>query len=389
MKIIHINASYKPAWVYGGPTMSVAKLCESLALKNIEIEVLTTLANGENELYFTPKKSQEIDGVRVTYFKRLTKDHSHFSPSLYLSLYQKIKKEKKTIVHIHAWWNLISIFSCLIALMMKASVIVSPRGMITKYSQNNRHKFIKSLFHNLLGKFLLQRCYVHVTSELEKQDILEIVVPKSIHIISNIVELPLTKDLEKITNNSKLNVKNPYKILFLSRIEEKKGLELLFEALAKFKENWSLSIAGSGTNIYIDSLVQLSINLNIDSKINWIGQISNDQKFKVLANHNLLALTSYNENFANVVIESLSVGTPVLISNKTGLYSYVRDKNLGWVCELNSNHILSQLQNSFNDFEKRQRIKNTAPEIISNDYNSSRLTNYYLAMYNTIINDRI
>lgn len=129
--------------------------------------------------------------------------------------------------------------------------------------------------------------------------------------------------------------------------------------------------------------------MNIDSKINWIGQISNDQKFKVLANHNLLALTSYNENFANVVIESLSVGTPVLISNKTGLYSYVRDKNLGWVCELNSNHILSQLQNSFNDFEKRQRIKNTAPEIISNDYNSSRLTNYYLAMYNTIINDRI
>lgn len=222
MKIIHINASYKPAWVYGGPTMSVAKLCESLALKNIEIEVLTTLANGENELYFTPKKPQEIDGVRVTYFKRLTKDHSHFSPSLYLSLYQKIKKEKKTIVHIHAWWNLISIFSCLIALMMKASVIVSPRGMITKYSQNNRHKFIKSLFHNLLGKFLLQRCYVHVTSELEKQDILEIVVPKSIHIISNIVELPLTKDLEKITNNSKLNVKNPYKILFLSRIEEKR-----------------------------------------------------------------------------------------------------------------------------------------------------------------------
>lgn len=389
MKIIHINASYKPAWVYGGPTMSVAKLCESLALKNIEIEVLTTLANGENELYFTPKKPQEIDGVRVTYFKRLTKDHSHFSPSLYLSLYQKIKKEKKTIVHIHAWWNLISIFSCLIALMMKASVVVSPRGMITKYSQNNRHKFIKSLFHNLLGKFLLQRCYVHVTSELEKQDILEIVVPKSIHIISNIVELPLTKDLEKITNNSKLNIKNPYKILFLSRIEEKKGLELLFEALAKFKENWSLSIAGSGTNIYIDSLVQLSINLNIDSKINWIGQISNDQKFKVLANHNLLALTSYNENFANVVIESLSVGTPVLISNKTGLYSYVRDKNLGWVCELNSNHIHSQLQNSFNDFEKRQRIKNTAPEIISNDYNSSRLTNYYLAMYNTIINDRI
>lgn len=389
MKIIHINASYKPAWVYGGPTMSVAKLCESLALKNIEIEVLTTLANGENELYFTPKKPQEIDGVRVTYFKRLTKDHSHFSPSLYLSLYQKIKKEKKTIVHIHAWWNLISIFSCLIALMMKASVVVSPRGMITKYSQNNRHKFIKSLFHNLLGKFLLQRCYVHVTSELEKQDILEIVVPKSIHIISNIVELPLTKDLEKITNNSKLNIKNPYKILFLSRIEEKKGLELLFEALAKFKENWSLSIAGSGTNIYIDSLVQLSINLNIDSKINWIGQISNDQKFKVLANHNLLALTSYNENFANVVIESLSVGTPVLISNKTGLYSYVRDKNLGWVCELNSNHIHSQLQNSFNDFEKRQRIKNTAPEIISNDYNSSRLTNYYLAMYNTIINDHI
>jgi glycogen synthase len=50
MKILHIIASYKPAYVYGGPVMSVSMLAEQLALAGNQVDVYTTTANGKTEL---------------------------------------------------------------------------------------------------------------------------------------------------------------------------------------------------------------------------------------------------------------------------------------------------------------------------------------------------
>lgn len=123
IKLLQITAAYKPAYIYGGPTMSVSKLCEALSNTEVPIEVLTTTANGKTELNVNPGKQIIVDKVEVTYFKRLSKDHTHFSPGLLLALRRKIKEQKlksknsktKLIIHIHAWWNLVSIFSCFMA----------------------------------------------------------------------------------------------------------------------------------------------------------------------------------------------------------------------------------------------------------------------------------
>ena len=80
MKVLHIIAAYKPAVIYGGPTMSVAMLCEKLSKAGVGIEVFTTTANGAHELPVATNKSVIVDGVSVTYFKRITKDHTHFFP---------------------------------------------------------------------------------------------------------------------------------------------------------------------------------------------------------------------------------------------------------------------------------------------------------------------
>lgn len=111
MRIIQITAAYKPAYIYGGPTMSVAKLCEELTEVKVEvkvevenkteiknkIEVLTTTANGTAELPVAIGLPQLVDGVKVTYFKRLTKDHTHFSPALLSALGKKLRKAKNKV----------------------------------------------------------------------------------------------------------------------------------------------------------------------------------------------------------------------------------------------------------------------------------------------------
>ncbi|NII81318.1 MULTISPECIES: XrtY-associated glycosyltransferase XYAG1 [unclassified Pedobacter] len=388
MKIIHITASYKPAYIYGGPIQSVAKLCEALVELTVsveglgihEVQVLTTTANGQNELDIPINKPVLVDGASVTYFKRLTKDHSHFSPKLLWEL-KKMRQtpNAKLIIHIHAWWNLVSVLSCWMAKWYKIPVVLSPRGMLTTYTQNNRNSFSKKLLHNLIGKKLLQYCHIHATSEQEKQDILKIVTPKSITVIPNLV------NIKELVSSSQLAIDNSdttvFRLIFLSRIEEKKGLELLFDALSLLDINWQLSIAGSGKEGYVESLKLKAENLKLNPRINWIGQVTDQDKYNLIAKHDLLVLTSFNENFANVVIESLSVGTPVLISDRVGLSDYVREQQLGWVCTLEVSDIKEKLINAYHAQKVREKMKQAAPEVIRRDFNDKALAKRYLELY--------
>ena len=92
--------------------MSVAKLCEALVetqeqkakIKeqgtkskgwDLKVEVFTTTANGKSELTIDSKTPLLVDGVRVRYFKRLTKDHTHFSPALLLNFRKEIFLNKE------------------------------------------------------------------------------------------------------------------------------------------------------------------------------------------------------------------------------------------------------------------------------------------------------
>lgn len=422
MKIIQIVAAYKPAYIYGGPTMSVAKLCETLVessvvcrplfkkvieteneklkTKNVSLnlEVFTTTANGKTELNVISNESTVVDGVKVTYFKRLTKDHTHFSPALLLGLRREIKAlypkaqnfNPQLIIHIHTWWNLVSIFSCVIAKWYNVPVILTPRGMLTDYTATNRNSFAKRIIHAFLGKSLLKYCHIHVTSEKEKRDVLSIIKPKSITVIPNLVELEQKQrakiKAKKIEENHKdLNTSTkPFKLIFLSRIEEKKGLELLFEALSSLSLAWSLTIAGSGEKDYVESLKLKAKNLKIENSINWVGQVKNEDKFNLLAEHDLMVLISYNENFANVVIESLSVGTPVLLSNEVGLADYVEEKKLGWITDLTPKNITEQLIKSFEAKNSRAVIRETAPQIIIEDFDSKNLIKKYFKLYSQI-----
>lgn len=385
MKIIQICAAYKPAYVYGGPTMSVSKLSEELLIAGQDVMVLATTANGKEELDVPTGKETLVDGVKVYYFKRLTKDHTHFSPSLLSFLHRTIKNAKrdtpnsKLIVHIHAWWNLVSIFSALVAKWHGVKVILSPRGMLTSYSLSNRNSKFKDAIHFFLGKRLLKYAHIHATSEKERKDVLQTCEVNGVTVIPNFVRFPNSNGF----SNERVSNSNPdtYKLLFLSRIEEKKGLELLFSALATVSMPYQLSIAGTGEESYIKSLQTLAKDLGIASNIKWLGHIEKQSKFDIIADSDLMLLTSYNENFANVVVESLAMGTPVLISEEVGLADYVITNKVGWITSLDVEAIIRNIELSHKDLMKRTYIRETAPALIQQDFEESRLAATYVKLY--------
>jgi len=377
LKVLQICAAYKPAFVYGGPTMSVSMLSEQLVKAGISTKVFATTANGKTELPVIPGQTVDIDEVPVTYFKRITKDHTHFSPALLKALWKEARSFN--IVHIHAWWNFVSLFSCLIALIRKVPVVISPRGTLSSYSFQNKNIGKKWLIHNLFGRYLLNHSHIHVTSKREYEAVRHLINPKTISILPNFVKLPGKKEYPES------NPSDVFKLLFFSRIEEKKGLDLLLNALPLLSVPFRLTIAGDGDENYIGYLKTIAINNHIDDKINWVG-FCNENKFDLLHDHDLFVLPSYDENFGNVVIESLSVGTPALISEQVGLADYVAENNLGWLCQTDPISISNAINKIANDNKTAlTQIRQNAPGKIYQDFNEERLVKKYIDLYQTMI----
>jgi len=377
LRILQVTPSYKPALIYGGPTMSVSMLAEQLALAGEKVKVYTTTANGKTELDVVAGNVTSVDGVEVIYFKRITKDHTHFSPRLLLQLWRQCRQFD--VVHIHGWWNTVSVLACWVAQKRRMAVIVSPRGMLSNYSFGNKNNPAKSLIHRLLGRSLLKRSFIHVTSHNEYEAVSSLVKSKGIFNIPNFIRLG------KVDHTRSPLADGVLKLIFFSRIEEKKGLDILLAALRHVNVPFQLTVAGSGELEYTSRLKKMAAAYGIDDRITWIGfQTAN--KFDVLAGQDLMVLPSYDENFGNVVIESLSAGTAVLISKQVGLADYVTEKQLGWVCELNERSFAETMNNTYLQKAKLNAIRDQAPSIIRNDFDTNKMIARYIGMYQQVLN---
>ena len=199
MKILHVVPSYKPAYIYGGPIESVARMCEELVRAGHTVEVFTTTANGAEELKVAPGVMQIVDGVRVTYFKRITKDPTHVSPDLW----KKLQAEAKhyDVVHIHSWWNILVIVAAWICHRQKVKVVLSPRGMLSHYILNNKKSIAKNGFHSLIGKKLLRKTYFHATAPAEEEECLKLIPGWKGFEVPNIIRGDLVRDKDRVNQD--------------------------------------------------------------------------------------------------------------------------------------------------------------------------------------------
>ncbi|ACU59863.1 XrtY-associated glycosyltransferase XYAG1 [Chitinophaga pinensis] len=373
MNILHIIPSYKPAYIYGGPIYSSSALCEQLVADGHKVTVLTTTANGEVELDVPPGVAQNIDGVSTLYFKRVTKDNTNFSPDLVKYLYKNIKQYDA--VHIHSWWNLVAIFTVLVCYIRRVRPVFSPRGMLCQYILETNHPFQKKIIQTVIGNRLLPKVKFHATSTAEVHEIKGLYPSSQVEEIFNFVSVPETPTVPKAPAGEKI------KFLFMSRIDPKKGLELLFKGLSMVQFPYELNIAGPYKEEYLEQLKAATREHGIDQHVNWLGPVYGEAKFKLLRENDVMVLTSYNENFANIVIESLAVGTPVLISNMVGLSNYISSNDLGWISTIDPVNIKETLEKAYAERERLPELSMRAPQMMKKDFDRKSLVNKYLDLY--------
>lgn len=371
MKILHIIPSYKPAYIYAGVIESVSRLCEGLAEAGHIVHVFTTTANGKIELEVTPGMEVDVNGVKVKYFRRITKDPTHVSPALWVHLLKHCREYD--VVHIHTWWNFLVVIAAWICHLEHKRIIISPRGMLSRYIFTSTNVRSKKWLHRVIGRKALQKSVFHATAQSEFEECTQLIKGWKGFLLPNILMLP-TCEIRKQVNST-------FTLIFLSRVHPKKGLELLFDAMKDLPFDIKLKIAGSGEESYVDVLKKHIHHLGLTEKVDWLGWKDRNEKFQELMQSDAFVLTSYNENFANVVIEALHVGTPVLISEQIGLAPFVSENNLGWVTSLDVKSIRDGIIEAHNDNAKREMVNKNGRWIIESFFSQSMLIRQYVDNY--------
>ncbi|WP_235902143.1 glycosyltransferase [Pontixanthobacter gangjinensis] len=125
----------------------------------------------------------------------------------------------------------------------------------------------------------------------------------------------------------------PY-ILFLSRLHEKKGCEVLLNGYGAVadKVDFDLVMAGPGNPQYARELQALAKESGSEARIHFPGMLTGEAKWGALYGCEAMALTSHQENFGVVVAESLGCGRPVIISDQVNIHQEVADAQAGLIC---------------------------------------------------------
>ena len=123
-------------------------------------------------------------------------------------------------------------------------------------------------------------------------------------------------------------------ILYLGRIHEKKGIDLLLRSFASIKDQnrgRALIVAGPGDSVYVSELKVLVYKLGLADQVVWTGPLYGDVKWLAMKAADAFALPSHQENFGMSVAEALACGTPVLISDKVNIWREVESDGAGLI----------------------------------------------------------
>ena len=123
-------------------------------------------------------------------------------------------------------------------------------------------------------------------------------------------------------------------LLFLGRLHEKKGCDLLLGAFANLAgqyPNLDLVIAGPDQVGIQAKLEQIAAERGIADRVYWPGMLSGDLKWGALRAADAFVLPSHQENFGISVVESLAAGRPVLISNQVNIWPELQEERVALV----------------------------------------------------------
>lgn len=313
LRILHVAPAFYPATYWGGPTFSTYGLCNALAKRtDIDLTVLTTDTAGPstNDRVAVAAYPTHYEAGYDVYFVRKSRGRD-IAPALIPELWRLSRSAD--VIHLTATYSFPSLPTMAVARMRGIPLLWSPRGALQAAQEWNgaRRQQLKRIWERTAQTLLARTTVMHVTAEVERDACEHRLPGHPSVIIPNGIDVPPSLPDRAWRPDGRL------RLMYLSRLDIKKGLENLFEALVDLPQAVTLDIYGTGTPDYVAALKACVTRLGLDDRITFHGHVEGAGKQRAFLNADAFVLPSFSENFGIVTAEALANGVPVIASRAT------------------------------------------------------------------------
>jgi glycosyltransferase involved in cell wall biosynthesis len=354
MRLLQIIPSI--SLIYGGPSQMVLGLSKALASQGAEVTILTTTANGDTgqaPLDVPIDRPIEQDGYQIRYFP--CSPFRRYKFSLDLLRWLSAHATEYDLAHIHALFSPVSTAAATVARSKNLPYILRPLGTLDP-ADLKKKRYLKQIYASLFERAnIAGAAALHFTSDQEAK------VSDRFGALTRDLILPLG-----VTSPAQLPVRTncdlPLRptLLFMSRIDPKKGLDLLLPALEQLlAEGLQFKFVLAGGNPQ-DPHYEKQIHDRIQTSslkdfTTITGFVSGEAKAELLRSADLFVLPSYYENFGIAVAEAMVAGIPVVISDQVHIWREIQQAEAGWICTCDRASLTNQLRAALQTAEERQR----------------------------------
>lgn len=210
----------------------------------------------------------------------------------------------------------------------KIPYIIVPHGSLTIEAQKKKH------FKKIVANFLLFNKFIKAALAIQCLSQSELETTKfriKKFIGTNGIDIP--KVQKRIFNENKIN------FTYIGRLDPfHKGIDLMIKAIALKKEmllanNCYFNLYGPDRYGWGDEIRKMLFENGIDNLVHLHSEVSGVEKEDILLNTDVFIQTSRFEGMPMGILEALSYGLPVLITEGTTLGAYIKEYNAGWVAK--------------------------------------------------------
>jgi len=302
----------------GGIETFYWEIAKELQKRNYEVELITgkgTFIKYENiplkQFEFIPREKILDLGNR---FKKWGERVSFFK-----NAYSYLKKQKYDVFLIH------KPFDFFIAYFMKR---INPQ-LITVFVSGGED------FYGFDKFFVMYIDFLFAVSENNKE-IIQQRYNRKVNVLHNGVDTKLFK-IDPIIRKKfrkKFNLENKKVLISIGRVVKLKGFQLVINALKDLKK-FNYVLIGDGE--YLNILKKMAKENSVEDRVLFLGNIDNKELYKYLNMGDIfIQPTIGNEAFGITIIEAMACGLPVVASKNGGIVDIIKDKENGYLFEINN-----------------------------------------------------
>jgi glycosyltransferase involved in cell wall biosynthesis len=389
MRILQVILAFYPCQIWGGPPQNTLILSKGLQARGHQVQVLTTnildyrtrLGNGSSQA--------EWKGIPVTYLKAYWWGKRSNSMGFIVSpdvwRHRQLIREAD-LVHIHGYRHFLFFAAALLARMYQVPYVVQARGtMNTKFGRQS----LKQVVDHSAGRLVLRRAAGAVAlTNAEVEEYTHLGVPKSsIAKIPNPLDPAICPELpDREPFRYRHGIKPTEKVvLFLSRLHERKGLEILIKAVAALQRpDVRLCIVGPDHG-YQTTAERLTNDLGMRGAVLFTGPLYEQEKFEAYAAADVYVLPAKGgEGLPTTVIEACYAGVPIIVTNTVEI-SEIVDGQIGLAINYDADELKHALVEILDSPTLQQTYKQNTSSVLRQYFDLETILDRFEEHYHSVL----